>query len=108
MLLLQTLVFPGVALVVRARLALRLGFLVGSPGCLPDLALLRARGGEGFPTIRTVVGHQPTSIVTSRTLDRNRHPIFGGEFDYPGLNPNENNQVFVGGICSVCSSHKVE
>jgi len=42
MLLLQALVFPGVALVVRARLTLRLGLFVGSPGCLPDISLLRA------------------------------------------------------------------
>jgi len=39
MLLLQTSVFPGVALVVRARLALDLGLLVGSPGCRALVAL---------------------------------------------------------------------
>ena len=77
MLLLQTLVFPSVTLVVRARLTLRLRFLVGSPGCLPDIALLRARGAEGFSTVWTVVGHQPTSIVTSRALDRYAHPVLG-------------------------------
>ena len=41
MLLLQTLVFPGVTLVVRARLTLLLGLLafVSSPGCLTDFSL---------------------------------------------------------------------
>jgi len=39
MLLLQAYVFPGVALIVRARLALDLGLLVSSPGCLAFLAL---------------------------------------------------------------------
>ena len=43
MLLLQTLVFPGVTLVVRARLALLLGLLIRAPSCLTHLALLRAR-----------------------------------------------------------------
>jgi len=41
MLLLQASVFLGVTLVVRARLALDLGLLVGSPGCR---ALLVLRG----------------------------------------------------------------
>jgi len=44
MLLLQALVFPGISLVVRARLALRLGLFVRSPGCLTHIALLRTRG----------------------------------------------------------------
>jgi len=57
MLLLQALVFPGVSLVVRARLPLLLEWLVCSPGCLASLALLRAGGREGFPTVWTVVGH---------------------------------------------------
>jgi len=41
MLLLQTLVFPGVTLVVRARLTLLLGLLafVSSPGCLANFSL---------------------------------------------------------------------
>jgi len=39
MLLLETLVFPSISLVVRARLALDLGLLVGSPSCLAFLAL---------------------------------------------------------------------
>jgi len=39
MLLLQASVFPGISLVVRARLALDLGLLVGSPGCLTFFAL---------------------------------------------------------------------
>jgi len=77
MLLLQTLVGRRIPLVVRARLALDLGLLVRSPGCLADIALLRRRRAEGFSTIRTVVGHQPTSIVTGCALDRNGHPVFG-------------------------------
>jgi len=91
MLLLQTLVRLRIPLIVRARLTLNLPrylcvwIFVGSPGCLPPLSLLRARACEGFPTVWTVVGHQPTSIVTCRALDRNRHPVFGGEFDYPTL-----------------------
>jgi len=44
MLLLQASVFLGVSLVVRARLTLRLGLFVRSPGCLTHIALLRARG----------------------------------------------------------------
>jgi len=39
MLLLQALVFPSVALVVRARLALLLLWFKGSPSCLALLAL---------------------------------------------------------------------
>jgi len=43
MLLLETPVFPGVALVVRARLTLDLGLFVGSPGCRAGLSLRRRR-----------------------------------------------------------------
>ena len=42
MLLLQAFVFPGIALVVRARLTLLLDWFVGSPGCLPFFALCGA------------------------------------------------------------------
>jgi len=43
MLLLQTPVFPGIPLVVRARLAFHLGLFVGSPGCRASLSLRRRR-----------------------------------------------------------------
>ena len=65
MLLLQASVFLCITLVVRARLPLFLDWFVSSPGCLPGLALLRARAAEGFSTVRTVVGHPTTSVVTS-------------------------------------------
>jgi len=55
MLLLQALVFPGIALVVRARLTLRLGLFVSSPGCLAFFALRGPMRTESLAAVRTEV-----------------------------------------------------
>jgi len=85
MLLRQPLVFSRVPLVVRARLPLFLDWFVRSPGCLPGLALLRARRAEGFSTVGTVVGHPTTSVVTCCRLHGHGDPILGRKFDYSCL-----------------------
>jgi len=109
MLLLQTSIFLRISLVVRARLTLDFRLLVSLSCRFPCLTLCGGRRRrEGFPTIWTVVGHQPTSIVTCRRLNSYGHPIFCPQLDYSPTNTKGDSPLFTGNRSSRSVDDAVE